>query len=87
MIVPPRSPTMLLLFASPLSTIAEVLKTRDASSILAPLTLSQVANCALWTAYGIFAARDIFVWVPNGTGLVLGLIQLALKLLFPSATA
>ena len=74
----------IILFASPLSTIATVLRTRNSASILAPLTLSQVSNCLLWTTYGIFAARDIFVWGPNGTGLVLGLIQLALKLVFPS---
>lgn len=33
------------LFASPLSTIFTVLSTRNAASILAPLTASQVANC------------------------------------------
>ena len=42
------------------------------------------ANCLMWSTYGVFAARDIFVWGPNGTGLVLGLMQLALKLLYPS---
>ena len=45
---------------------------------------AQVANCLMWTVYGVFAAKDVFVWGPNGTGLVLGLVQLALKLLFPS---
>ena len=74
----------IILFASPLSTIATVLKTKNSASILAPLTLSQVANCALWTSYGVFAAKDPFVWGPNGTGLLLGLSQLALKLIFPS---
>jgi hypothetical protein len=37
-----------------------------------------------WTVYGVFAAKDIFVWGPNGIGLFLGLVQLALKILFPS---
>mmetsp|Transcript_75292 Transcript_75292/g.200222 ORF Transcript_75292/g.200222 Transcript_75292/m.200222 type:complete len:176 (+) Transcript_75292:3-530(+) len=72
------------LFASPLSTISTVVKTRNAASVLAPLTASQVLNCLMWTIYGVFAAKDIFVWGPNGTGLVLGLAQLALKLCFPS---
>ena len=53
-------------------------------SPLAPVTLPQVSNCALWTTYGVFAARDIFVWGPNGIGLLLGLAQLSLKLCFPS---
>ena len=74
----------IVLFASPLSTIASVVKNKNAASILAPLTISQVSNCALWTTYGVFAARDIFVWGPNGIGLILGLAQLSLKLLFPS---
>jgi len=74
-----------ILFASPLSTMATVLKQRNSDSILTPLTLSQCANCALWTTYGVFAAKDVFVWGPNGTGLVLGLAQLALKVLFPSS--
>lgn len=42
---------------------------------------------ALWTTYGVFAAKDIFVWGPNGTGLILGLVQLALKLVYPSKAA
>ena len=49
----------IILFGSPLSTIASVVKERDASSILAPFTAAQVANCLLWTVYGLFAARDI----------------------------
>tara|TARA_B110001452_G_scaffold263332_1_gene264627 strand:+ start:147 stop:944 length:798 start_codon:yes stop_codon:yes gene_type:complete len=72
------------LFASPLTTIASVVRNRNAASILAPLTASQVANCVLWTTYGVFAAKDPFVWGPNGVGLVLGLVQLACKLAFPS---
>ena len=74
----------IILFASPLSTIATVVKTRDSASILGPLTIAQVTNCLMWTVYGLLSAKDIFVWGPNGTGLILGLVQLALKLLFPS---
>ena len=72
------------LFASPLSTIATVVRERNAASILAPLTAAQCLNCLMWTTYGVLAAKDPFVWGPNGTGLILGLIQLALKLAFPS---
>ena len=53
-------------FHTPLPT--QVLSTRDAESIYAPLTLAQCANCALWTSYGIFAAKDVFVYGPNGIG-------------------
>lgn len=39
----------IILFASPLSTITSVIRTKNSASILAPLTLSQCANCLLWT--------------------------------------
>ena len=40
----------------------------------------------MWTAYGLTLpfAKGIYVWGPNGIGLALGLIQLFLKLCFPS---
>ena len=43
-----------------------------------------MTNCLMWTVYGFIAAKDVFVWGPNGTGLILGLVQLALKLLYPT---
>ena len=72
------------MFASPLSTMKTVIAEKNAASILAPLTLCQVTNCLMWTVYGFIAAKDVFVWGPNGTGLILGLVQLALKLLYPT---
>ena len=72
-----------LLFASPLSTMSEVIRTRNAVSIYAPLTATQVANCSMWTVYGLFI-EDVWVWGPNGTGLCLGLVQLFLVCAYPS---
>jgi len=72
-----------VLAGSPLSTIKTVLSTKNSGSILAPMTFAQVTNTALWTAYGM-AIKDTFVWGPNATGLGFGLIQLVLKILFPS---
>ena len=63
----------IILFASPLSTMKTVIAEKNAASILAPLTLCQVTNCLMWTVYGFIAAKDVFVWGPNGTGLILGL--------------
>lgn len=74
----------IVLAASPLSSMRTVIATRDASSIYAPMTAAQCINCMLWTVYGLAAAHNIFVWGPNLTGLILGLLQLALKLCFPS---
>lgn len=72
-----------ILFASPLSTAYEVISTANAASIYAPLTATQVTNCLSWTIYGLVIG-DIWVWGPNGMGLALGLMQLALKLIYPS---
>ena len=72
-----------LLFASPLSTMSEVITTNNAASIYAPLTATQCANCFMWTIYGL-AIGDWWVYGPNGTGLALGLVQLALKWIYPS---
>ena len=72
-----------MLFGSPLSTVRTVVKQRNSASILGSLTVAQIINSSLWTAYGV-TLRQIFVWAPNGIGLVLGLMQLALKFLYPS---
>ncbi|KAL7477117.1 hypothetical protein ACHAW6_002930 [Cyclotella cf. meneghiniana] len=75
----------IVLSGSPLSTIKTVIEEKNSNSILAPLTLAQVTNTALWSAYGL-AIQDKFVWGPNLTGLGFGIIQLMLKILFPSSS-
>lgn len=72
-----------VMFASPLSTAHEVVTTGNAASIYAPLTFAQCTNCFMWTVYG-FAIGDVWVYGPNLTGFILGLMQLVLKMLFNS---
>ena len=48
------------------------------------MTAAQCVNCSLWTVYGLAAAHNVYVWGPNLTGLLLGLMQLALKLCYPA---
>ncbi|KAH8090242.1 sugar transmembrane transporter [Aureococcus anophagefferens] len=74
-----------ILFGSPLSTIAKVIRQRNSASILAAFTFAQVANCSLWAAYGLWAAKDVYVYGPNIAGLALGLAQLALRIIFPAS--
>ena len=74
----------LVFSGSPLSTINDVIKTQDSASILGSITIVQVVNTSLWSAYG-FAIKDRFLWGPNIIGLGLGLVQLVLKLIFPSS--
>lgn len=77
------SALFVVLSGSPLSTIKTVLSTRNSGSILTPLTMAQCTNTALWSLYGL-AIRDKFVYGPNLAGLGFGIIQLILKLAFPS---
>ena len=42
-----------------------------------------MTNCGTWTIYG-FAIGDIWVWGPNLAGFLLGVVQLLLKMLYPS---
>jgi solute carrier family 50 protein (sugar transporter) len=72
----------LVYYAAPLSSMAEVIKKRDSSSILLPLTLMNTANAFLWTTYGL-AISDAYVFVPNGIGALLSLAQLALSFIYP----
>ena len=72
-----------VLSSSPLSTIKTVLSSRSSGSILGYLTMAQVTNCSLWSIYGL-AIKDKFVYGPNLIGLGFGIIQLILKLAFPS---
>jgi hypothetical protein len=76
---------LLAFYAAPLSTLAAVLKARDASSIAAnwPMTAVSTVNASLWAAYGIAIARP-FVWAPNVVGLVLGAVQLGLCVCLPA---
>ena len=57
----------------------------DAAPRSHPLTphASWFSDCAMWTVYGL-GIGDIWVWGPNSTGLGLGLVQLTLKVVFPS---
>lgn len=77
------SALFIVMSGSPLSSIGEVVKTRDSSSILGPMTVAQVINSSLWTFYG-FAVNNSFVYGPNSIALGLGLVQLGLKMMFPA---
>lgn len=74
---------LLFFYGAPLSTIFTVLKTRDSSSIHRWTMLMNTANATFWTAFG-FGTSDYFIMVPNGIGAILGIIQMALRIIVPS---
>ncbi|KAH6579315.1 hypothetical protein BASA60_003329 [Batrachochytrium salamandrivorans] len=70
-----------ILPALPLSDLANVIRSRDASTINPVLAFCSLLNGSLWTGYG-FAISDPFVWGPNIVGVVLTLVQLGLIVVF-----
>ena len=74
---------LLLYYAVPLSTIREVLETRDSRSLFAPMAAANTANGLAWFCYGI-ALNDAYLMAPNGIGAALGITQLALIRAYPA---
>ena len=72
-------------FAAPLSTMVDVVKTRNAASLTAPLSIMITLNGSFWTAYGI-AVSNLFIVVPNAIGAVCGIVQCLLLLLYRRVT-
>ena len=72
-----------MVYASPLTTVAKVLREWDASSIYPPMCFIATICTLLWTIYG-HAVNDGYVWVPNGVGLFFSTVQLLLITLLPS---
>ena len=70
----------LAMFASPLAALQTVLQTKSARSIPLPFTIASTANCVLWTISGFWDMQDPNVYLTNGTALLFGLVQIALKL-------
>mmetsp|Transcript_2673 Transcript_2673/g.4569 ORF Transcript_2673/g.4569 Transcript_2673/m.4569 type:complete len:292 (-) Transcript_2673:1182-2057(-) len=75
--------THLMYYSAPFSTALEVIRNRNSSTILLPMIIMNNLNSALWSMYGI-AMGDIFIIIPNGTGLFLALAQGALLFIYPS---
>jgi uncharacterized protein with PQ loop repeat len=71
-------------FLAPLSTLWQVIRQRDSSSLVLPLSVMVIINGSLWSTYGIVALNDPFVWAPNVFGATLGVVQVFLKLTIPS---
>jgi uncharacterized protein with PQ loop repeat len=70
----------ILMFASPLSVIQLVIRTKSAGIIPLPFTVVTCLNCFCWVVFGWFTLKDINVWLPNILGLAFGIIQVILKL-------
>ena len=71
-------------YAAPLSTIANVFKTKDSSSLYAPMLIANAVNSSSWFIYGLFGIHDPFVWAPNLVGASLTVFQLVISRIYPA---
>jgi solute carrier family 50 protein (sugar transporter) len=74
---------LLVYYASPLTTIKEVLEKRDASSLYWPISCANIVNGMSWATYGL-ALNDWLLFAPNAVGAALGASQMALIRAYPS---
>ena len=74
---------LLVYYAAPLTTIREVLSSRDSRSLHAPMAAANTANGLAWFCYGI-ALSDPYLMAPNGLGAALGIAQLVLIRTYPA---
>lgn len=72
----------LSLYGSPLSAVKTVWSSKSASSIPLPASLATTVTCFLWSVVAIFKLKDMTIIIPNIIGLLLGILQLSLKLVF-----
>ncbi|XP_064456129.1 sugar transporter SWEET1-like [Ornithodoros turicata] len=73
----------LTFFASPLASLAHVVKTKSVESLPFPLILSSFIVSTLWSLYGILC-DDPFIYSPNTVASIITVCQLGLFLIYPS---
>ncbi|KQK08221.1 bidirectional sugar transporter SWEET2a [Brachypodium distachyon] len=73
--------SLICMFASPLSIIKLVIKTKSVEYMPFYLSLAMSLMSASFFAYGVLL-HDFFIYIPNGIGTILGVIQLLLYAYF-----
>lgn len=76
----------IILFASPLAVLRDVILTKSSKNIPLPFTLASVLNCSLWSITGVVVMKDFNIYFPNLMGLLCGVVQLIMILLYGRKT-
>jgi len=76
---------LLFFYGGPLSTLFEVIKTKNSESIHRWTMLTNTANGIFWGLYGL-GVKDPFISLPNLLGASLGVIQMFLVSAYPRKT-
>lgn len=72
----------IILFASPLATMQNVIATKSAESIPLPFTLACLFNCTAWFVAGYWQMKDFNIFFPNMLGIFSAAAQVALKIVY-----
>jgi len=75
------------MFASPLVALKTVIETQSARAISLGSVVATIANNFLWGILGYFDMKDVHISIQGAIGLLMGLVQLALKLWYGNGTA
>jgi len=75
------------MFASPLVALKTVIETGSARSLSLSMVMATIANNVLWGITGYWDMHDIHVSTQGAIGLLMGLIQLTLKLWYGDGTS
>ncbi|MED6187231.1 hypothetical protein PIB30_074536 [Stylosanthes scabra] len=67
-----------MMYVSPLTVMAKVIKTKSVEYIPFWLSLTNFLNGLCWTTYALIHPFDIYVLISNSIGAVSGLVQLIL---------
>jgi uncharacterized protein with PQ loop repeat len=73
----------ILTFASPLAAVQAVVESQSSESIPWPFTIAALVDCTLWSIVGTLDMHDHYVYFPAILGVLLALLQVALKVYFP----
>lgn len=73
---------LIVFYGTPLKTISTVISERNSASIHFETMVMNWINTSFWIGYGL-ARKDLVIILPNGIGLLLGIAQGILCLLYP----
>ncbi|KAG6963427.1 hypothetical protein JG688_00008154 [Phytophthora aleatoria] len=76
--------TTIVMYASPMATIVNVIRTKTASSMPFTMGVVVVFNSFCWGFYAALVG-NAFILAPNIAGFTLGIIQLSLTFIYPRA--
>jgi len=73
----------ILAFASPLAGLQDVIQSKSTANLPFLLIFMGLLVSAQWFLYG-YLSNDAYMQIPNGIGIILSLLQLALFAIYPS---